>query len=135
MNYWLLKSEPETFSWQQMCKEVVTKWDGVRNYQARNNMQAMRVGDLAFFYHSGAERSVVGIVEVVKEFYPDVSDEEWNRYSSDSQNRQKSDSKSDQNDESDQGKEAGNDFTNQAKTADDQFTKCIKEIGYTGFGT
>ena len=75
MAYWLVKSEPETWSWNDQVKAGVTFWDGVRNYQARNNMQAMKTGDQAFFYHSGKERAIVGIVEIVKEFYPDPSDE------------------------------------------------------------
>lgn len=75
MAYWLVKSEPHTWSWDDQVKDGVTFWDGVRNYQARNNMKAMKIGDKAFFYHSGKERAIVGIVEVVKEFYPDPSDE------------------------------------------------------------
>jgi predicted RNA-binding protein with PUA-like domain len=76
MAYWLLKTEPHTWSWDQQKKEVRkgTEWDGVRNFQARNNMRAMRQGDLAFFYHSGEEKSVVGIVKVVKEAHPDSTD-------------------------------------------------------------
>jgi predicted RNA-binding protein with PUA-like domain len=76
MAYWLLKSEPHTWSWDQQ-KNVGrkgTEWDGVRNFQARNNMRAMRRGDLAFFYHSGEEKSVVGIVKVVGEAHPDSTD-------------------------------------------------------------
>jgi predicted RNA-binding protein with PUA-like domain len=76
MAYWLLKSEPHTWSWDQQKKEgrKGTEWDGVRNFQARNNMRAMRRGDLAFFYHSGEEKSVVGIVKVVAEAHPDSTD-------------------------------------------------------------
>ena len=76
MAYWLLKSEPHTWSWDQQKKEgrKGAEWEGVRNFQARNNMRAMRRGDLAFFYHSGEERSVVGIVKVVKEAHPDSTD-------------------------------------------------------------
>ena len=74
MNYWLVKTEPSTWSWQDQLKVGTTKWDGVRNYQARNNMRAMKVGDLAFFYHSIQQKSIVGIVEVVKPFYPDPED-------------------------------------------------------------
>jgi predicted RNA-binding protein with PUA-like domain len=76
MAYWLLKSEPHAWSWDQQ-KEAGRKgaeWDGVRNFQARNNMRAMRRGDLAFFYHSGEEKSVVGIVKVVAEAHPDSTD-------------------------------------------------------------
>ena len=75
MAYWLLKSEPGTWSWEDQVKAGSTFWDGVRNAQASNNLKAMRKGDRAFFYHSGEERRIVGIVEVVKEFYPDPNDE------------------------------------------------------------
>ncbi|WP_432799384.1 EVE domain-containing protein [Poriferisphaera sp. WC338] len=74
MNYWLIKSEPGTWSWEDHCKKGVEHWDGVRNYQANNNMKAMKKGDRAFFYHSVKEKRVVGIVEVVKEHYPDHTD-------------------------------------------------------------
>ena len=73
-NYWLLKSEPKTWSWNDQVREKTTMWDGVRNYQARNNLIKMKKGDLCFFYHSVSEKSVVGIVEVVKESYPDPTD-------------------------------------------------------------
>ena len=73
-NYWLLKSEPSTWSWGDQFREKTTMWDGVRNYQARNNLIKMKKGDLCFFYHSVSEKSVVGIVEVVKESYPDPTD-------------------------------------------------------------
>jgi predicted RNA-binding protein with PUA-like domain len=73
-NYWLLKSEPDTYSWQQMQTDGISPWDGVRNYQARNNMNAMKIGDLCFFYHSNKDREIVGIVEVVREAYPDHTD-------------------------------------------------------------
>ena len=74
MKYWLLKSEPEAWSWDNQVKEGASMWDGVRNYQARNNLKKMRKNDLCFFYHSVTERSIVGIVKVVKEFYPDPTD-------------------------------------------------------------
>jgi Uncharacterized conserved protein len=74
MKYWLLKSEPEAWSWDNQVKEGASMWDGVRNYQARNNLKEMRKNDLCFFYHSVTERSVVGIVRVVKEHYPDPTD-------------------------------------------------------------
>ena len=74
MAYWLLKSEPETYGWPRMVKEKRTKWDGVRNAQATKNLKAMKVGDQAFFYHSGEQRAVVGIVEIAKSYYPDPSD-------------------------------------------------------------
>jgi len=76
MAYWLMKSEPETWSWDAQKKEgkAGAEWDGVRNYQARNNMRAMRQGDLALFYHSGSERACVGIVKVVEQAHPDSTD-------------------------------------------------------------
>ena len=74
MAYWLIKSEPDSYSWQQMQQDVITAWDGVRNYQARNNLRAMIVGDVAFFYHSNKERIIKGTVEVVREYYTDPSD-------------------------------------------------------------
>jgi predicted RNA-binding protein with PUA-like domain len=81
MAYWLFKSEPETWSWdQQKAKgKAGEPWDGVRNYQARNHMREMKLGDLGFFYHSGAERAIVGIVEVAAEAHPDPStdDPRW----------------------------------------------------------
>ena len=73
-NYWLLKSEPSTWSWNDQIKHKITMWDGVRNYQARNNLIKMKKGALCFFYHSVSEKSIVGIVEVVKESYPDPTD-------------------------------------------------------------
>lgn len=76
MKYWLLKSEPYVWSLNQQKKagEKGSIWDGVRNYQARNNLMKMKKGDLCFFYHSVSEKKIVGIVEVVKEFYPDPTD-------------------------------------------------------------
>ena len=74
MKYWLLKSEPDAWSWNNQVKEGASMWDGVRNYQARNNLKEMKKNDLCFFYHSVTERSVVGIVKVVKEYYPDPTD-------------------------------------------------------------
>ena len=73
-NYWLLKSEPSTWSWQDQVKSKIDMWDGVRNYQARNNLMKMKKGDQCFFYHSVNEKSIVGIVEVHKEHYPDPTD-------------------------------------------------------------
>lgn len=75
MAYWLVKSEPYKWSWDDQVKNKVTHWDGVRNYQASNNMKAMALGDQAFFYHSNEGKEIVGIVEVVKEYYPDHTDE------------------------------------------------------------
>ncbi len=74
MANWLMKSEPGNWSWEDQVKDGVAEWDGVRNYQAANNMKAMRIGDKVFFYHSVKEKQVVGIVEVVKEYYPDPTD-------------------------------------------------------------
>ena len=74
MKYWLLKSEPDAWSWDNQVKEGTSMWDGVRNYQARNNLKEMKKNDLCFFYHSVIERSIVGIVKVVKEYYPDPTD-------------------------------------------------------------
>ncbi len=74
INYWLLKSEPDAWSWDNQVKEGASMWDGVRNYQARNNLKEMKKNDLCFFYHSVKERSIVGIVKVVKEYYPDPTD-------------------------------------------------------------
>ena len=75
MQYWLFKSEPGAWSWDDQVKKGVEHWDGVRNYQANNNMKAMKKGDRGFFYHSVNEKRIVGIVEVVKEHYPDHTDD------------------------------------------------------------
>ena len=75
MARWLVKTEPGHWSWDDQVKKGVEHWDGVRNYQAANNLKAMRIGDLAFFYHSVNEKRIVGIVEVVREYYPDHTDE------------------------------------------------------------
>lgn len=79
MSYWLVKSEPYKYSWQQLLKEGRTYWDGVRNYQARNNLQAMKKGNAILFYHSNEGLEVVGIARVVKEAYPDptTDDPRW----------------------------------------------------------
>ena len=74
VNYWLLKSEPSTWSWEDQVKAGIEMWDGVRNYQARNNLMKMKKKDLCFFYHSVSEKLIIGIVEVVKEHYPDPTD-------------------------------------------------------------
>ncbi len=74
MAYWLMKSEPNTWSWDDQVKAGAAEWDGIRNHQANNNMKAMKIGDKGFFYHSVKEKQVVGIVEVVKEYYPDPTD-------------------------------------------------------------
>lgn len=74
MAYWLMKSEPGAWSWDDQVKAGSAEWDGVRNYQASNNMKAMALGDLCFFYHSVKEKLIVGIVEVVRLYYPDPTD-------------------------------------------------------------
>jgi len=76
---WILKSEPETYSWSDLCYEGVAMWDGVRNHQAKANLSRMKCGELAYFYHSGKARALVGVVEVVREAYPDPTDntERW----------------------------------------------------------
>jgi predicted RNA-binding protein with PUA-like domain len=78
MNYWLLKTEPETFSWDDLVLQKQSMWDGVRNFQARNNLQKMQLGDIAFFYHSGKSPSIVGLAEITKEHYPDPTAHEGN---------------------------------------------------------
>jgi predicted RNA-binding protein with PUA-like domain len=78
MNHWLIKSEPFKYSWQQMLADKKTFWDGVRNYQARNNLREMKVGDLCFFYHSNEGKEIVGIVKIVKEHYQDPTTEDAN---------------------------------------------------------
>ena len=74
INYWLIKSEPGNWSWDDQVKVKKTMWDGVRNYQARNNMKLMKKGDLCFFYHSVKDKEIVGIVEVAREYNPDPTD-------------------------------------------------------------
>ena len=76
MNYWLVKSEPEAYSWLQLLKDGKTAWTGVRNFQARNHLRAMKKGDAVFFYHSVSDKQVVGLARVAKEFYPDATAEE-----------------------------------------------------------
>ena len=77
MAYWLMKSEPGSYSWEQLQKDGVTEWDGVRNPTARIYLKAMKKGDEAFFYHSGDERQVVGIMRVTREAQPDPKDANW----------------------------------------------------------
>lgn len=79
MNYWLVKSEPFKYSWTQFVKDGKTFWDGVRNYQARNNLKSMKKGDQVLFYHSNEGLCVVGIAQVIKEAYPDptIEDDRW----------------------------------------------------------
>lgn len=78
MNYFLIKSEPETYSWQQFVTDGKTMWEGVRNYAARKNLRNMKAGDLVLFYHSGEDKAVIGISKVVREAYQDpTTDEDW----------------------------------------------------------
>lgn len=78
MNYFILKTEPSTYSWNDLMKDQHTAWTGVRNYQARNNLRAMREGDICFIYHSGDEKSIIGIAEVIKPAYQDPTTTEPN---------------------------------------------------------
>jgi predicted RNA-binding protein with PUA-like domain len=78
MNHWLVKSEPFKYSWEKFNEDGRTFWDGVRNYQARNNLKAMKEGDLVLFYHSNEGKNVVGIAKVVKEFYQDPTTDDTN---------------------------------------------------------
>ena len=79
MNFWLVKQEPTRYSWDQFVKDKKTYWDGVRNYQARNNLKAMKKGDMILFYHSVSDKKIMGIARVVKEYYPDptTKDDRW----------------------------------------------------------
>lgn len=79
MKYWLVKSEPFKYSWDDLVKDGWTYWDGVRNYQARNNLKAMSKGDLVLYYHSNEGKEVVGVAKVIKEFYqdPTIDDDRW----------------------------------------------------------
>jgi predicted RNA-binding protein with PUA-like domain len=78
-HYWMVKQEPETYSWDDFVKDGSTDWTGVRNYQARNNLRGMKVGDRVLFYHSGKGKEVVGLAEVIKSAYPDptADDPQW----------------------------------------------------------
>jgi predicted RNA-binding protein with PUA-like domain len=77
--YWMVKQEPETYSWDDFVKDGQTDWTGVRNYQARNNLREMKTGDRVLFYHSGKDKAVVGLAEVIKSQYPDptADDDQW----------------------------------------------------------
>ena len=79
MKYWIAKSEPYKYSWENMLKDKITNWDGVRNYQARNNLKAMKKGDQVFFYHSNEGKEIVGVTEVLREHYqdPTTDDDRW----------------------------------------------------------
>lgn len=78
MNYWLLKTEPELYSWEKLEQDKKTRWEGVRNYQARNNLRLMQPGDLLFIYHSGDEKMIVGIAKVITAAYDDPTTTEGN---------------------------------------------------------
>jgi predicted RNA-binding protein with PUA-like domain len=77
MNYWLMKSEPSVYSWDDLNRDKKATWDGVRNFQARNNLKAMKKGDLVFIYHSNEGKEIVGIAKITKEGYPDPKDKDW----------------------------------------------------------
>lgn len=77
MNYWLVKTEPDTYSIDNLQSDKKTTWDGVRNFQARSNLKAMKNGDLVFVYHTGEEKAIVGLAEISKENFPDPKDAAW----------------------------------------------------------
>lgn len=77
MNYWMVKTEPSTYSWEDFQERGEDVWDGVRNYQARNFLKEMRLGDPVLFYHSGKDKAVVGVAEVSEEAFPDPKDGDW----------------------------------------------------------
>ena len=77
MNYWLVKTEPDTYSWNDLVKDKKTVWDGVRNFQARSHLKKMEKGDVVFIYHTGDEKAIVGQAQVAKSAYPDPKDAEW----------------------------------------------------------
>jgi len=77
MNYWLMKTEPSTFSWDDLVRDKKTVWDGVRNYQARNNLKEMKKGDMALIYHSMDDKSVIGIAQITREHFADPKDAAW----------------------------------------------------------
>ena len=77
MNYWLMKTESGTYSWDDLVRDKKTTWDGVRNFQARTNLKGMKKGDVVFVYHTGDEKAIIGTASVVKDPYPDPKDNEW----------------------------------------------------------
>jgi predicted RNA-binding protein with PUA-like domain len=77
MNYWLVKTEPDSYSWNDLVNDKKTVWDGVRNFQARSHLKKMEKGDAVFIYHTGDEKAVVGTAQVLKAAYPDPKDAEW----------------------------------------------------------
>ncbi len=76
MNYWLIKSDPQSYGWEEMKKDGETLWDGVRNYQARNNMKLIKEGELALFYHSNTDKAIMGEVVITKEYYQDPTSDD-----------------------------------------------------------
>lgn len=77
MAFWLLKTEPGTYSWDNFVTDKKTTWDGVRNFQARNHLKAMKKGDFAFIYHSGVGKEIIGLAKISKEYFPDPKDKDW----------------------------------------------------------
>ncbi len=77
MNYWLVKTEPETYSWDNLVDDKKTTWDGVRNFRARSNLKKMAKGDLVFVYHTGDEKAIIGLAKITREAFPDPKDHEW----------------------------------------------------------
>ncbi len=77
MSYWIVKTEPSTYSWKDLESKVEDTWDGVRNFQARNNLNQMKQGDFVLLYHSGAEKAIVGLAQVSQEAFPDPQDAAW----------------------------------------------------------
>lgn len=77
MSYWLVKTEPDTYSWDDLVRDKKTTWDGVRNFQARSNLKKMKKGDVVLIYHTGDEKAVIGRAKVLKEHYPDPTDKDW----------------------------------------------------------
>jgi predicted RNA-binding protein with PUA-like domain len=77
MNYWLVKTEPDTFSFDDLLKDKKTVWDGVRNFHARNNLKNMKTGDTVFVYHTGEQKAIIGLAKVVKAGYPEPDDNQW----------------------------------------------------------
>jgi len=77
MNYWLVKTEPDTFSWDDLFRDKKTSWDGVRNFQARSNIKQMKKGDVVFIYHTGSEKAIVGTAKVLGDAYPEQKEPDW----------------------------------------------------------
>lgn len=77
MNYWLLKTEPETYSWDTLVKDKKAVWDGIRNFRARKNIKDMKKGDIALIYHTGGEKAIIGLANVAKEHFPEPKNKEW----------------------------------------------------------